>query len=147
MSIVETKGIFAILCYLSFPGLTLILQCEYENIHQACTVCLQKGLDCGANQKVWAREWKSQRTSPANDGALTRIPEAIEKDLADEDSTIEYIPREPPTPEYQALCSLDGLYLQFYWCASGIWVDLINNGMTNEKHPLAICAARRFGPH
>lgn len=28
-----------------------------------------------------------------------------------------------------------------------MWVDLINDGMSNEKHPLAICAALRFGPY
>ena len=85
--------------------------------------------------------------SPVKNGALTRVSKVIDTELADEDLTIEYIARNPPTPEHETLCSFDGLYLQFYWCTSGVWVDLINDGMTNEKHPLAICAALRFGPH
>jgi hypothetical protein len=28
-----------------------------------------------------------------------------------------------------------------------MWFDLINDGMTDSKHPLTLCAARRFGSH
>lgn|SRR5277367_387311 len=53
-------------------------------------------------------------------------------------------------PKYlsdQTLSSFDSQYMQFYWCTSGIWFDLINDSLVSSKHPLALCAARRFGPH
>lgn len=37
--------------------------------------------------------------------------------------------------------------MQFYWCTTGIWYDLLNDSTADCKHPLAVCAARRFGPH
>lgn len=66
---------------------------------------------------------------------------------SEDNQDIEHIPREPFTPTDQTLSSFDGLYMQFYWCTSGLWFDLINDGMTDAKLPLALCAARRFGPH
>ena len=112
-------------------------------------MCSQKGLKCGAEHKVLAREWKSQETAgtSVNQGALVTAETVRKTDLTDDDQNIEYILREPPTPTHETLCADDGQYMQFYWCTSGMWFDLINDGVTNEKHPLAVCAALRFGPH
>ena len=37
--------------------------------------------------------------------------------------------------------------MHFYWCTSEKWFDLMNDSMTDSKHPLAVCAAHRFGTH
>jgi len=60
---------------------------------------------------------------------------------------VSYIPREPRPPIDQTLPPFDGLYMEFYWRASGMWFDLINDRMSDTAHPLAKCAAHRFGPH
>ena len=60
---------------------------------------------------------------------------------------IERIPREPRPAVDQNLPPIDGLYMEFYWRASGMWFDLINDRMADTAHPLAKCAAHRFGPH
>ena len=57
------------------------------------------------------------------------------------------IPWGPPTPNDQTLCTSDALYMEFYWCTSGMWFDLINDRTTDATNPLAICTAHRFGPH
>ena len=112
-------------------------------------MCFQKGLKCGAEHKVLAREWKSQETAGTlvKQIALVAAKKVHETNLTDDDQDIEYIPRGPPTPTHETLCTHDGLYMQFYWRTSGMWFDLINDGRTNEKYPLAVCAALRFGPH
>jgi hypothetical protein len=104
-------------------------------------------LPCGAEQKVFAQRRKSQNSSPVDNKELRRVSKAIDTESGDDAIVIECIPGEPPTPKDESLCSSAGLHLQFYWHKSGVWVDLINDGITNEKHPLAICAAIRFGPH
>jgi len=35
----------------------------------------------------------------------------------------------------------------FIWCTSSTWFDLLNDRITDVEHPLAVCAAHRFGPH
>src|SRR5271154_1701471 len=53
----------------------------------------------------------------------------------------------PVTPSDELLSPLDAQYMHFYWCTSGKWFDLMNDSMTDSKHPLAVCAAHRFGTH
>jgi len=60
---------------------------------------------------------------------------------------LECIPRAPLPPADHALPSSDGLYMEFYWCTSSTWFDLLNDRVTDVEHPLAVCAAHRFGPH
>jgi hypothetical protein len=60
---------------------------------------------------------------------------------------IELIPRPPQIPSDQNISAFEGQYMQFYWCTSGMWFDLLNDGMTDSNHPFARCAARRFGLH
>lgn len=60
----------------------------------------------------------------------------MDTEFGDSNPTIDIILREPPTPKNDVLSSFDGMCLQFYWCTSGVWVDLINDGMTNEKNPM-----------
>jgi len=79
---------------------------------------------------------------PAKPNSETRFSEP-----ESHDDQIELIPRPPQIPSDQIVSSFDGQYMQFYWCTSGRWFDLINDGMTDSKHPLALCAARRFGGH
>ena len=112
-------------------------------------MCSKKGLKCGAEHKVLARDCKSRETNGASSSqrALVVAKRSLKTNLIEDDQEIEYIPHGPPTPTHETLCTFDGLYMQFYWRTSGMWFDLINDGMTNEKHPLAVCAALRFGPH
>ena len=63
------------------------------------------------------------------------------------DDQIELIPRPPQTPSDHNISAFEGQDMQFYWCTSGMWFDLINDGMTDSKHPLGRCAAHRFGPY
>lgn len=149
VSIMETKSITFVFLLYAFHLVLTFVKCEYESLNRACTMCSRKGLECGAEHKVLAREWKSQDTAgtSAKRIALVPVERAPETNLTDDDQNIEYIPRGPPTPTHETLCTHDGLYMQFYWHTSGIWFDLINDGITNEKHPLAVCAALRFGPH
>src|SRR5271169_1571366 len=66
-------------------------------------------------------------------------------DLPFEDNNI--IPPIPVTPCDQLLSPFDAQYMQFYWCTSGMWFDLMNDNMADSRHPLAVCAAHRFGTH
>ena len=67
-----------------------------------------------------------------------------EPDLIQKDDKIPYVPR---TRSGEALSSLDGQHMQYYWCTSGRWFDLINDNMSDSENPLALCIARRFGAH
>lgn len=60
---------------------------------------------------------------------------------------VNIIPPIPVTPSDQLLSRFDAQYMQFYWCTSGIWFDLMNDSVTDSNHPLAVCAAHRFGMH
>jgi hypothetical protein len=71
----------------------------------------------------------------------------LDPELLDNDETLYRIPPQPHTRTDQTLCSSDALYLQFYWLRSGMWFDLINDGMTGVSDPLGACVARRFGLH
>lgn len=87
-----------------------------------------------------AREFRARE-------AIVQVDGPIKLELVDEDEAIEVIPRQPPTSIDLALDTVDSVYMQFYWCTSGLWFDLINDGKTGEKYPLTVCAARRFGPY
>ena len=92
-----------------------------------CTLCSKKGFACGA-------EHKSMPAKSNSEMPLT-------------DDQIEVIPRPPQIPSDQTISAFEEQYMQFYWCTSGMWFDLTNDVMTDSKHPLACCAARRFGLH
>src|ERR1700685_2220013 len=83
---------------------------------------------------------KSERTNSGN---------GIEAQVTHSDGAqiVDLIPWGPPTPDDQTLCASDAVYMEFYWCASGMWFDLVNDRTTDATNPLAICTARRFGPH
>jgi hypothetical protein len=69
------------------------------------------------------------------------------QDTHSDGAIIDLIPWGPPTPDDQMLCASDALYMEFYWCTSGTWFDLINDRTADATNPLAICTAHRFGPH
>lgn len=112
-------------------------------------MCSQKGLKCGAEQKVLAREWKYRETSGASvkQRAMVVAKGVRKTDITCDNQDIQYISREPSTPTDETLCTYDALYMQFYWQTSGMWFDLINDGITNKKYALATCLAHRFGLH
>src|SRR5271154_1668111 len=60
---------------------------------------------------------------------------------------LDLIPWGPPTPIDQTLCASDALYMEFYWCTSGMWFDLINDRTTDATNPFVVCTVQRFGPH
>ena len=120
----------------------MILQCDYVNIGLPCKGCAQKGLDCGAEQKVFARESKCLDTTPS-EGLIA----LLDTEFTDDIQTIECIPRRLLTPHDEILPSSDGVYMEFYWCTSGMWFDLVNDSTNSGTHPLAMCAAHRFGMH
>lgn len=94
------------------------------------------------------RERRAWETIPKPTSALIQVDVPKNPELVDEDdTTIEVIPREPPTPICLSLGSFGSVYMQFYWRTSGLWFDLINDGNTDTKYPLTECAVRRFGPH
>ena len=100
-------------------------------------MCSQKGLYCGAEQKLLARD----SSSVVNQSRVIKV------DLNDDVQIAEYVPRELPTPTDQTLSRIDGLCMEFYWCTSGTWFDLVNESMKDAAHPLAMCIAQRFGPY
>jgi len=128
-----------------FQVCLLILQCEYDNISLPCTTCSQKGLDCGVEHKILPSESRALYTSAAN---RSHFPNALDSEPGDDiDIVLENIPRAPLTPTDHTLSSSDGLYMEFFWCTSATWFDLLNNRITDVEHPLAVCAAHRFGLH
>lgn len=86
---------------------------------------------CGSEHKVM----------PATSSSVKAI-----SDLPIEDN-INIIPPIPVTQSDQLLSPFDAQYMQFYWCTSGMWFDLMHDCMTESNHPLAVCAAHRFGMH
>ena len=106
-------------------------------------MCSQKGLDCGAEKKVFAQETKYVDTTAVNECQVANV---LDTRLGYHVQTID-IPRAPLPPTDHALPSTDGLYMAFYWCTSATWVDLLNDRITDVEHPLATCTAHRFGPH
>lgn len=110
-----------------------------------CTVCSQKGLDCGVEHKVLASE---SRTLETNGIIQSQVINTQDSELGDDvEIVIECIPRAPLPSHDHILPSSDGLYMEFYWCTSSTWFDLLNDRITDVEHPLAVCAAHRFGPH
>jgi len=87
-----------------------------------------------------ARNVKSGRTISGN------VIEILDTN-SDGNQTIDLIPRGPPTSFDQTLPPSDSLYMEFYWCTSGMWFDLINDRTTDATNPFAICTAHRFGLH
>ena len=105
-----------------------------------CTVCSQKGLACGEEEKVLARHVKSARTVSGN------VIDVLDTH-SDGAQILDLIPWGPPTPTDQTLCGSDAMYMEFYWCTSGMWFDLTNDRTTDATNPFAVCAVHRFGPH
>ena len=118
------------------------VKCEYEDAKLPCTMCAEKGLVCGEDQKVTARDAESVVAQRSD-----KLVE-VQDTLVDVDErTIETIQWRPTTPSEQTLPSFDAQYMEFYWCTSSMWFDLINDRPTSSAHPFAIFIAHRFGPH
>lgn len=118
------------------------IKCEYEDAKLPCTMCAEKGLVCGEDQKVTARDAESVVAQRSD-----KMVEVQDTQVDVDKRTIETIQWRPTTPSEQTLPSFDGQYMEFYWCTSSMWFDLINDHTTNSAHPFAISIAHRFGPH
>ena len=103
-------------------------------------MCSQKGLNCGADHKVLAQELKSAVNQ-------RKVAKVVKIDPDDDIQIIQCVPCEPRPPLEQTLPPFEKLYMEFYWRTSGMWFDLINDRVSDTAHPLANCAAHRFGLH
>jgi hypothetical protein len=120
-----------------------LLQCVFDDISQPCGVCVQRGLNCGRAEKIFARDYISLRTL---NGSLAWIRKGLHQDVLEEETTM-MVPMDMLPAPADTLSSADSQFMTYYWRTSGMWFDLINDVKSGANHALAGCVARRFGPH